>query len=477
MLSWGVLKKSDFSSQNFVRVCSLIGTAITRDARAIPVLLSHLRGPSAFLRVLAVKMASSYGDGPLCDELLRLLREEKVWYVRLEVIKAVGQLRLPSAKETLKEIIANPKTLAEEKSAALIGLASMYDTVEEAELKSLSTSNRAGLRQLACEVVSVLDLKEHVSFIIPLLSDTSADVRVSAITAMGLLRFEDKRINIEKLLNDTNASVSIAGAWLALIQKDSRGEDVFTRWIEDPNPEYRRLASAALAKTGVFGAKLAKKMLKKSPDPFVRVNLALGLIGVRKKVEEACLYICLSLLNEKETRLMWEHENHFLFKSLAPSKVGHIEQIANYPVVVDQLTRLELLSVLSVMQYPKALDAVKDFLKNTSWGVSGAAAVTLLREGDEHAFSAVKELLSDPDEKLRIQAALILSMVGNEPEAVGVLQEAYAHVEREMKIHILEALGHIGDPKSIPFLIEVLNEPFQVLRVVAASAIIQCLYH
>jgi len=34
-----------------------------------------------------------------------------------------------------------------------------------------------------------------------------------------------------------------------------------------------------------------------------------------------------------------------------------------------------------------------------------------------------------------------------------------------MKVHILEALAHIGDPSSIPFLLDILKEPFQVLRV------------
>lgn len=76
-----------------------------------------------------------------------------------------------------------------------------------------------------------------------------------------------------------------------------------------------------------------------------------------------------------------------------------------------------------------------------------------------------------------MQAALILALLGSDDAAVKVLQEAYSKVEREIKVYILEALGHIGDPQSIPFLLEILNEPFQVLRVVAASALIQCLYH
>jgi HEAT repeat protein len=129
------------------------------------------------------------------------------------------------------------------------------------------------------------------------------------------------------------------------------------------------------------------------------------------------------------------------------------------------------------MRYSKAEELVKSYLQNQSWGTSGAAAATLLQEGDEEALVLVKKLLNDPDEKIRVQAALILALLGTDPSGVKVLQDAYPTLDREMKTQVLEALGHIGDLQSIPFLINVLQEPFQVLRVVAASALIQCLYH
>ncbi len=174
---------------------------------------------------------------------------------------------------------------------------------------------------------------------------------------------------------------------------------------------------------------------------------------------------------------MWDVGGNPLFRSLAPSRVKHIEHIPHYPVVVDQLVRLDLLSVLSIQRYPNTQAAVKEFLLTRTWGVTGAAAATLLQEGDDEGLAAVRELLKDPEEKVRVQAAMILAMVGSDPSAVDVLQEAYGQVDREMKVHILEALAHIGDPRSIPFLAQILKEPFQVLRVVAASALIQCLYH
>ena len=120
---------------------------------------------------------------------------------------------------------------------------------------------------------------------------------------------------------------------------------------------------------------------------------------------------------------------------------------------------------------------VKSFLNHQDWGVSASAASTLLQEGDDQSLVLVRELLSDSDEKIRVQAALMLAMMGSDPEAVQTLEEAYFKVDREMKMYIIEALGRIGDQRSISFLFGVLQDPFQVLRVVAASALIQCIYH
>jgi HEAT repeat protein len=177
--------------------------------------------------------------------------------------------------------------------------------------------------------------------------------------------------------------------------------------------------------------------------------------------------------------MMWDESAHF--RILSPSFIGHIEQIPNYPKMVDQMVRLDLLNVLCIMNHPKAQEAVKGYVKNEAGnetgGVTGAAVSVLIEEGDEEAMKVVAGLLKDEDSHVRVQAAFILAMMGNDPEAIKVLQEAYPTMSRELKIQILEAIGHIGSLDSIPFLIDILSEPFQMLRVVAASAIIQCLYN
>ncbi len=482
VLAWGVLNKGESSAQLNIRLNSMLGAAFTRDAKAIPMLVGQLRASNAMLRSIAIKLSTSYADAPLKDEIARLLKEEKVWYVRLDAIQAVGMLRMHELKGDLKEIIGNPRTLAEEKASAIVALVSMYDSIDREELLGLVKSDRAGLRQLAAEVIIHLNLKNELDLLLPLLRDASPDVRVSALNALALMRV--KKIAsvpvpelIEDNLNDTAPEVAITAAYVLLLSNEKEGSCHLSKWLKSENPEWRRLSSAALGVSGKYGLKLALKEIKETQDPYVKVNLAMGLIGQRIQVKMACDTIHKVFTGESHTLWMWDSHSNPLFRSLSPSRVKHIDHIPHYPAVVDQLVRLDLLSTLSIVRYPKAQAAVKEFLQTRTWGVTGAAAATLLQEGDEEGLAAVRELLADSDEKIRVQAALILAIVGSDPSAVKVLQDAYPGVDREMKVHILEALARIGDPSSIPFLVDILKEPFQVLRVVAASALIQCLYH
>ena len=482
VLAWGVLNKGENSPQLSICINSLLGAAFTQDARAVPLLLDQLRSTNAMIRSVAVRLSSVYGDGPLQEEIFRMLKTENVWYVRLELIQASGQMRLHKARPILKEIIGNPKTLAEEKAAAIVALVSMYDAIALQELKSLAHSDRAGLRQLACEIVGHLDFKLGVAEIVPLLKDTSPEVRMAALSAFGIMRVREVGgIDVVSLiannLNDSAPEVQITAGWVVLLSGDKKGEEILEKWMLSDEEWLRRLASAAVSVSGKYGVKLASRVLKKSEDPYVKANLSLGLIGQREHVSLACDTLYSVFFQEQDVMWMWDNQINPLFRSLSPSKVSHVEHIPHYPMVVDQLVRLDLLSILSIVRYPKAQNAVKMFLQNQTWGVTGSAAATLIQEGDEESFGIVRDLLDDPEEKIRIQAALILALLGGDPAAVKVLQESYPHVEREMKVHILEALAHVGDPQTIPFLMEIIKEPFQVLRVVAASALIQCLYH
>ena len=478
-MSWGVLKKGLDSTQNGVRLAALIGAYLTRDVRAVPILQKMMRDSNAVIRSIATQMSCSYRDAGLKDEIARLMREERVWVVRLEVIKAAGALKMKDLTPDLKAIVQSEKATYEERQFAIEALLNIYEDISLEELSLLAKSNRAGMRHLACSIAGHFEIEGAKEEVIRLIQDPHPDVRVAAINAFGLV-YREKVSRAEAIdalagaLKDTNPVVAITAAWAALLVDPGSGGDFFEKWLHNSFPENRRLAAAALSATGSMGVKLALRSLKKSTDPYVKLNLALGLLGQRVEVDLCCneIYDCM----QSEKRMwMWDQRPNPLFKVLAPSQVRYVDHIPNYPEAIDQMTRLSLFSILAVLEDPRSLDALKTFLQKRTWGISGVAAATLLQEGDDSALDVVKQLLEDSDPNVQLQACLVLAMMGRDESVLSALQGAYAGSDHERKLQILEALGRLGSVSSFSFLIGVFREPFPILRVAAAAALIQCI--
>lgn len=476
-LSWGVLKKGINSTQFGVRLASLIGSYLTHDVRAIPILLRMMRDSNAIVRSVAVQMSASYRDAPLKDEIVRLMNDEKVWMVRLEVIKAAGLLRMKELAGKLKTLVQSEKITYEERQFAIASLLQIYDEISLPELTALARSNRAGLRHLACSVAAHFEMEEGKEEILKLIQDPHPDVRIAALNVFGL--FYREKVDVAQAkdilsgpLKDTDPAVAITACWAAFLVDPKMGESFMAPWLNDSLPENRRLAAAALAAAGEKGVALAIKTLHESSDPYVRANVALGLLGQRIEVSSCCDLIYDFLQNEKRM-WMWNARPNPLFQILAPSQVRHIDQIPNYPEAIDQMTRLNLVSLLTLVEDPRALPALKTFLQRKSWGITGVAAATLLQEGDESALEVVRQLLDESDPNIRLQACLVLAMFGRDESVLRDLQGAYAGADHEKKLHILEALGRVGNANSYSFLVGVLREPFPILRIAAAAALIQ----
>ncbi|HLB52179.1 MAG TPA: HEAT repeat domain-containing protein [Chlamydiales bacterium] len=478
-LAWCVLKKGLESRQNGVRLASIVGTYLTHDIRAVPILKKMMSDSNAVIRSVATQMSCTYGDAPLKEEITRLMKEEKVWMVRLQAIKAAGALKMKELAPQLKNIVQSEKVTYEERQLAIEALLNIYEKISLAEWEILAKSNRAGIRHLACCIASHFDMEEAQEGILQLVHDPHPDVRVAALNSFGL--FFRKKIpanegleKIKESLQDANPAVGVTAAWAAMLIDREVAKAPFEKWLRDPFPESRRIAAAALAASGKNGRELALSIMKEHEDPYVKANLALGLLGQRMEVSLCCneLY---SFLEGEKRMWMWDQQLNPLFKVLSPSQVRYIDQIPNYPEAIDQMTRLNLVSLLAIVEDPRALEVLKGFLQKRSWGISGVAAATLLQEGDETALELVRQLMDESDPNIQLQACLVLAMLGKDSAAFPILQKAYPGSDHERKLHILEAVGRLGSMGSVPFLLTVFKEPFPVLRIVAAASLIQCL--
>jgi HEAT repeat protein len=204
------------------------------------------------------------------------------------------------------------------------------------------------------------------------------------------------------------------------------------------------------------------------------LNLALALIGQRVATQEAAGYLKGMLLKERQN---WSKMEEGIFSAIVnkPAKKG--EDSLDSPEIEDQLLRLDLLNLLAILRTPKIEEAIREYLSDRSWEVSAEASLLLLTEGDESSIDIVRRLMLDDQPRIRLLAALILSLWSREESAIQVLEEGYRNSDWTLKARILESIGRIGSVQSIPFLMNVLKEPSQSLRLIAAMALIQCLNH
>lgn len=478
-LAWAVIDKGAYSSSPPIRVIGLLGAFFSQDVKGVAILQQGLRDDNSFIRAAAVKLSSHLMDASLQEELLRLLQTEKVWKVRLEVIRAIGELRVIAAKKELQKIIGNDLSHSEEKAVAIEALVSLSEGINPSQITQLVASNRAGMRMLACEMVAFFDQTQDIDRLFSLIGDHHSDVRAKIFQTIGRLRVSTiggKSVAelAEKATSDPDSTVAVTAAWVLTINNPVKGLPVFQRLVNHKTQDTRCLAAAALAATGKYGLKLTRKAFLENNDPYVKMNLAIGLIGQRVDTKIACDCLFEGLSGQKE-RWSWSEENNF--RVLTPNKEMHDESIPNYPEAVNQLTRLEILQMMALVHYPHAQQAVKNFMKESNWGISGLASALLLTEGDEEAVDLVHSLLKEKDPKIKVQAALILALWGKGDDVVQLLQEAYSSADRELKGQILEGIGRVGSEHSLNFLTDRLQEPYQTLRIIAAAALLECLYH
>lgn len=478
-ICWAILFKASRSDQYTTRLTALIGVYLTQDVRAVNILNKLMKDTNAIIRSVAIQLSSSYMDKPLKDTIKKLFLDEKLWLVRLEVIKAIGKMKIFEKQNELKEIIASDKSTFEEKEIATSALVNICENIDFNEIKTLSISPKAGLRKLSCDLASYFNVSQAKEIVISLAEDPISDVRISALNAISLNylnEIDEKTLKkiITYSINDSDPAVAITACYVALLKNYNFAEATLKKYIYSEDIENARFASCVLSRIVDKCFKLKEQIIKNHTDIYVKANLALGLLSEKKLLKESSSILFDFLKNQKE-KLMWEEQKNPLFKILCPSYIRHIDQIPRYPEAIDQMTRLHIFSMLAIIDDKKACEGIKNFLKEKGLGITGLASATLLKEGDEEALDIVKKLLDQKEQDIKIQAALVLALLGKDETVIETLQEAYNSVEYNMKIQILEALGHIGSKKSIKFLIRILDEPYQNLRVVASSSLIKCI--
>lgn len=471
-MAWGVLNQGMKARVPLLRLYALYGAAQTQDAQAIKALIQAMRDPNEAVRATAVQLSLQFRDRCLIDEICALWKHEHSYFVRIELIQVAGMLKIEGLREELEKTLSS--SAPEMQAVLLQSLVLMNEDMEDEPLSELLRNPRAPLRILACRLVTHLEKKALAPHLLDLAkTDVTAEVRAEALLALAYLRYEAPE-SYSLHLQDPHPQVRMAAAWALTLSDEEKGRIELERLLFHEQQETRLLTAAAIASAGPYGVSLALAHYDSHTDPFVRLNLAQGLLGQRQEVEGASLCLA-SLIEVADQR--WQRQSTHPFSPLIPSRVKPHPLIPSYPEVVHQATQLELLNLLAIVEYPGAQNSIKEFLRKSPWGITSFASASLLQEGDASALALIAGLLNDPDLHTQTQAALVLAHWGGDPQAIDKLQQLYPQVNRRLKEAILDSLGKIPAADCRPFLVQILASPSQSLRLIAAASLAQSLYN
>lgn len=477
-IAWGILSGGKSSPQIEINNFSLLNSFLTQDARASEMLLHALNSSNAIQRALGIRLAAKYGNVELHRIIINLLETEKVSFVRKELIEAIGTGRIIEGKKCLENILAMD-TEPMEKYSAIHSLSLLSENLPIEEITALLLHPFASFRLLGVEIINRLSIEALYPMLFKILEDPSLEVKIAALKVIGLhvpsqWSLEQKN-TVKAYCFDPNPFVSLLAAWNCLLQEEDIGADIFLEKIESGNLSIRIFASALLSFTGFKGVTLIISIFESTKDPYVRVNLARGLLSLRILVKEASSAL-LHFIQNPQTPIMWNKGQYIFFPMISPSTITPTPLCYNLRAVIDGMTRLSLLNNLLIVEPTLAIEAARNYLHNHFWGLSGNAAAMLMGTGDTYCVDLVKNLLNDSNKKIRLQAALVLAFLHQDETAAKVLEELYYTVRQEDRFYILEALGRLSTKQSMPFLMKLLAEPFIGIRMAAASIIIQNLY-
>ncbi len=473
-ICWAFLEEGANSSQYSVQIASLLGAFFTQDAKAVLILQKMMKSSHAVVRGLAVQLSTYYKDEILEKTILDLLKEESSWPVRLELIQAIGKFQIETKIPYLEKLLKKKGNPLPEKMAAIQALVDMYDEVSLERILLLTKSKRAYLRVLACRLIAHFSCKEAKELLLPLFYDESPEVRIEALNTFALTFFsemskEEGKI-IRKLAQEKHPLVAITASWILFLQNPEK-EFLLRRWLEGNHKEHRWIASSALSTAGQRGLALSRKMLKKSKDINVQVNLALGLIrhGEKQDLEKEVL---LKALKIKGQKWMKDLSYNYLFPVIAPSTLTRQGAFFSFPEQEDQRVRFEIISLLACLEEIKVEEYIQTLLKKNSF-LTKEALFFLWKEKPIFSSELVELILQEEDTETRMQKAIVLALFAKEERAQQELEKIYFSANYEQKIQILEAMFQVGRTKNLPFFKKVLEEPFLTLRVLGASAFLQ----
>lgn len=279
---------------------------------------------------------------------------------------------------------------------------------------------------IRARVADVLGLRKDKSTVPALLDALKGEfytVRARAAIALG--RIGDKQV-IEPLfavLKDPEDDVRIAACLgLGYFKDPSTFDEITEVLLDDLKIEVRQAAAKSLGSTGHSAAlPFLMEALRDSYWWYEREAAASDLLNAIANMGEAAIDPLIVALKDKE---------------------GAVRKFAA--------------GLLGRMKDPRAIEPLGMALYDTHHDVGKMSAEALVSFGVS-SFEILVEALDHPEMWIRIHTVDVLPQI-DEPRVALVLLEMLKDPEREVKKHVIEAMGELKDQRTLPALQEIASD-------------------
>lgn len=471
-LAWAYIRHGFEAPSLTTRLYAVAAAGLSQDSRGATLLLRALQDSNVRLRQLGIYFCSGYPDRRIQEALRTSLQDPRARYLRVPLIRACAAHSSPDTHDLLERMLFHSQVTPAERGEIVTALVAQEDTVSSERLQALVAHPSAACRLLACQLFANYGIESDAKWLYLLLSDPQSEIRVAAMEAL-VMRGVSLTAFPAELQADLDPAVRVVEAWARVLDGDQEALLFFRQSLLGKEGRQKQYAAMALSHSGRAGADLAAELIDQLTEPVLRAHLALAMIGEgvdRVKGADVILDVL------RSSRFRWKRLHKgmtltgFCSQSFHPSSAGMGDSVAE-----DLVVRLSMLDAVACVSPEKASVALREYLLAKQQVASGLATMYLLAHGDIGDTAVVRALLHDSEPAVRVQAAMLLALFARDNTVRGVLEEAYAESPRELKEAILEALGALHDRASLPFLVQVLDEPFESLRIIAASSIIRVL--
>jgi HEAT repeat protein len=401
----------------------------TEAPSVLNVLVQAVDDPRQEIRINAVTSLGKLGNTASVEEFIGILVEKALMddakIVRQRTAEVLGKLRHASAVVPLIEALNDKDPVVRWRAAEALGRLRDVQAVSPL-IHALEDRNWEVRREAATALGRIGDTSA-VESLTDALSDDDQKVRREAATALGQIGETCAVEPLAHALSDDDQEVRREAATALGQIEDARAVESLRAALSDSAQEVRERAAEALGRVGDTRAVEALIVAFDDSAQEVRRRIAeaLGQLGDTRAVEA-------------------------LIAALKDS---------------DAFVRGEVIQALGKLEDKRALISLVASLKDSNHEVRLRAAEALGRLGDKGALKPLIAALGDSREEVRLCATRSLGQIWELPALTQLGSRSWQN-----RLKAAEALGELGEPRSVRPLIAALNDSHpQVQSAVAAA--------